>query len=176
MIRTLPALLLITTTLFTHAATAAEPLADAVAAYQRGAYREALPALRPLAQGGDPLAQVYMGLIYYNGHGVSEDDAASFGWFRRAAEQGDAEGQYQLGYMYIYGFGVPDDEHDPEGQAVYWFGLAAARDHAEAQFNLGLLYLAGSGTDRDEETGIAWIRQAANNGSAGAQRFTGTYN
>ncbi|HEY5720101.1 MAG TPA: tetratricopeptide repeat protein [Gammaproteobacteria bacterium] len=156
-------------------ALAAEPLDGAVAAYQRGDYPQALPVLRAQAEAGDPVAQVYMGLAYYNGHGVAEDDAVSLDWFRRSAEQGYAEGQFQLGYMYVYGFGVPAAELDPEGQAARWFHEAAVQGHAEAQFNLGLLLLAGSGVERDEAEAMRWIELAAQNGSAGAQRFTGTF-
>lgn len=155
-------------------ALAADPALDsAIAAYQRGAHQEALPTLLSAARAGDPLAQVYLGLAYYNGHGVAEDDNAAFTWFWHAAEQGDAEGEYQLGFMYTYGYGVPADEPDPEGKAVEWFARAADQGHAEAQFNLGLMLLAGSGVERDEEAGLHWIEEAARNGSPGARRFTG---
>jgi TPR repeat protein len=155
---------------------AAAPLDDAIAAYQRGDHAQAIPGLTTAAEGGDPLAQVYLGLAYYNGHGVEENDLVAFTWFWRAAEQGDAEGQYQLAHMYIYGFGIPEGEPDPEGKAVEWFARAADQGHAEAQFNLGLLLLAGSGVERDEATGLRWIETAAANGSEGAQRFTGEIN
>ena len=154
----------------------AADLDDAIAAYQRGEHATAIPALTAAAEAGDPLAQVYLGLAYYNGHGVVENDIVAFTWFWRAAEQGDAEGQYQLAYMYTYGFGIPEGEPDPGGKAVEWFTQAAEQGHAEAQFNLGLLLLAGSGIDRDEETGLRWIETAAANGSEGARRFTGEIN
>jgi TPR repeat protein len=154
----------------------AAALDDAIAAYQRGEHAAAIPALTAAADGGDPLAQVYLGLAYYNGHGVEENDIVAFTWFWRAAEQGDAEGQYQLAYMYTYGFGIPEGEPDPGGKAVEWFTRAAEQGHAEAQFNLGLLLLAGSGVERDEETGLRWIETAAANGSEGARRFTGEIN
>lgn len=160
--------------LLAAAALAAGPELDAaIADYQRGDHQKALPTLLAEAQGGDPLAQVYLGLAYYNGHGVAEDDVAAFTWFWRAAEQGDAEGQYQLGFMYAYGYGIPAGEPDTEGKAVEWFARAAEQGHAEAQFNLGLMLLAGSGVTRDEEAGLHWINEAARNGSPGAQRFTG---
>ena len=154
----------------------AADLDDAIAAYQRGEHATAIPALTAAAETGDPLAQVYLGLAYYNGHGVEENDIVAFTWFWRAAEQGDAEGQYQLAYMYTYGFGIPEGEPDPGGKAVEWFTRAAEQGHAEAQFNLGLLLLAGSGIERDEETGLRWIETAAANGSEGARRFTGEIN
>ena len=157
-------------------AAGATELDDAIAAYQRGDHAQAVPTLTSAAEQGDPLAQVYLGLAYYNGHGVEENDIVAFTWFWRAAEQGDAEGQYQLAYMYTYGFGIPEGEPDPEGKAVEWYERAAQQGHAEAQFNLGLLLLAGSGVQRDEATGLRWIETAAANGSEGARRFTGEIN
>lgn len=155
------------------AASAAAPLDGAIAAYERGDYQAAFPPLLALAQRGEPTAQVYVGLMYYNGQGVGEDDASSFDWFRRAAEQGDAEGQFQLGFMYLYGFGVPAEIPHPEQEAARLFLQAAEQGHAEAQFNLGLMLLAGSGVVRDETAGMHWIEQAAANGDPGARRFTG---
>ena len=37
--------------------------------------------------------------MYATGQGVSQNDAAAFTWYRRAAEQGDALGQLQLGVI-----------------------------------------------------------------------------
>lgn len=152
---------------------AAAPTADAIDAYQRGDYAAALPGLSAAAERGEPLAQVYLGLAYYNGHGVEENDVIAFTWFWRAAMQEYAEGQFQLGFMYTYGYGIPEGEPDPEGKAIEWFTRAADQDHAEAQFNLGLMLLAGSGVERDEEAGMRLIETAARNGSEGARRFTG---
>jgi len=154
---------------------AAGPLDRAIAAYQRNDYRAALDPLLSLARQGDSLAQVYVGLMYYNGHGVAANDAVSFDWFRRSAEQGNAEGQFQLGYMYLYGYGVSAEEPDPEGQASAWFLKAAEQGHAEAQFNLGLMYISGSGVERDHDAGLRWIEKAAAGGSPEAQRFAGSY-
>jgi TPR repeat protein len=154
-------------------AVGAATMDDAIAAYQRGEYAAAVPGLTAAAERGEPLAQVYLGLAYYNGNGVAEDDVVAFTWFWRAAEQGYAEGEYQLGFMYAYGYGIPAGEPDPEGKALEWFARAADQGHAEAQFNLGLMLLAGSGVAPDEEAGLRWIEAAARNGSEGARRFTG---
>lgn len=144
-----------------------------ITAYQRGDYTTAEPILAAHARQGDPQAQVYVGLMYYNGTGLAEDDAASFAWFERAAQQGNAEGQYQLGFMYAFDYGVPADELAPMARAAQWFGVAAEQGHADAQYNLGLLFLAGSGVDMDEVAGMRWVRLAAENGSDGARRFVG---
>ncbi|RLA36795.1 MAG: hypothetical protein DRR03_03445 [Gammaproteobacteria bacterium] len=165
--------MLLAVSLVLTGALGATPTAEAIDAYQLGEYKAALPGLTAAAEREEPLAQVYLGLAYYNGHGVEENDVIAFTWFWRAAMQEYAEGQFQLGFMYTYGYGIPEGEPDPEGKAIEWFARAADQGHAEAQFNLGLMLLAGSGVERDEETGLALIEMAARNGSEGAKRFTG---
>ncbi len=44
------------------------------------------------------------------------------------------------------------------------FKRLAKRDHAEAQFQLGMLYLYGRGTEQDIQQGVAWLKQAAEDG------------
>ncbi|MCU7919420.1 MAG: sel1 repeat family protein [Candidatus Thiodiazotropha sp. (ex Epidulcina cf. delphinae)] len=50
-------------------------------------------------------------------------------------------------------------------EAYRGFKRLARRDHIEAQFQLGVLYLYGKGVGRDSDTGIEWLRQAAESGS-----------
>ena len=53
-----------------------------------------------LAQQGNSYAPFYLGLMYYNGEGVTQDYKQAVKWWRKAAEQGDASAQYSLGLMY----------------------------------------------------------------------------
>ena len=105
----------------------------AYAAYQNADYPSALRLSRPLAEQGDARAQSLLGLIYYNGRGVRQDEREAIRWFRRAADQGDAAAQLQLGIMYSEGRGVPQDYFE----AARWYQIAADRS-AEAQYNLGI--------------------------------------
>ena len=148
-------------------------VSDGIAAYNRGDYATAAKLLVSHAQQGDRQAQVYVGLMYFNGVGLPEDDQKSFASFTRAAKQGYAEGQYQLGFMYAFDYGVPGNETAPMEQAAKWFRAAADQGHADAQYNLGLLYLAGSGVAMDETEGLRWVRRAADSVSEGARRFIG---
>jgi hypothetical protein len=105
------------------------------------AYREFLP----LAEQGDAKAQFSLGLMYYNGYGVPEDDAEAVQWFRLAAKQGLAEAQYKLGLMYYNGWGVPQDY----AKAVRWYRLAAEQGDPNAQYKLELMYESGKGAPKD---------------------------
>src|SRR5271166_6632222 len=66
----------------------AGPFEDAQAADQKGDYATELQILRPLAEQGNALAQLGLGVMYANGHGVPQDYAQAVVWYRKAAEQG----------------------------------------------------------------------------------------
>ena len=80
------------------------------AAYTRGDYKTAMKKFRPLAEQGDTTAQYNLGVMYWHGKGVPQDDAEAVRWYRMAAKQGQAEAQYNLGVMYWHGKGVPRDD------------------------------------------------------------------
>jgi len=101
----------------------AGPLEDAWTAYQSGDYATALRLWRPRAAQGVALAQNNLGLMYYNGQGLSQDYDEAAKWYRLAAEQGNATAQSNLGSMYYSGEGVPQDYV----QAYMWVSLAASR-------------------------------------------------
>jgi hypothetical protein len=157
------------------ATAAADELADALAAFNGKDYARAASLLAPLARGGNATAQVRMGLLYYHGHAVRENDQRAFEWFLRAAEQGNAEGQFHLANMYMYGLGVPATESEPDRVAALWYFEAARRGHAEAQYNLGILFLAGKGVYKNEDEALKWIRRSAERNYEPARRFLGQY-
>lgn len=77
--------------------------------------------LRERAQGGDPAAQVELGVRYEHGRIVSKDPQQAVWWYCRAAHQGSADAQYNLAYMFFVGRGVKRDH----GVALKWFNAAA---------------------------------------------------
>ncbi len=97
-------------------------LDEGVAAYKQGDYATALREWHPLAKQGNAKAQSNLGLMYYNGQGVTQDYAKAVKWYRKAAEQGNARAQNNLGLMYVGGLGVPQDYV----QAHIWLDLAAS--------------------------------------------------
>jgi len=153
------------------AATRGDALEDAKRANRSGDHAQALRLLRPLAERGDPKAQVQLGVMYFHGQGVREDDAQAFAWFERAAQLGDAVAQYHLGNMYAFGHGVPREVPDPDRMAARWYFEAAQQDNADAQYALGILFISGKGVVQSPDEAAKWFRRAANNGHADAQRF-----
>jgi hypothetical protein len=113
-----------------------------VAAYERGDYAAAYQVWRPLAEGGDRLAQYNLGLLYDFGMGVARDGVEAARWYGRSAEQGYAAAQLAVGDLYMDGFwGAPDPT-----KAAVWYRYAADQGLAEAARKLAALPGARVGT------------------------------
>jgi septal ring-binding cell division protein DamX len=134
-------------------------------AQEAGDHAEAYRIWRPLAEGGDRLAQFGLGNLYDQGEGVPLDPAAAYRWFRLAAEQGLAAAQFNLGNAYKHGRGVSRDEV----KAADWWRQAAERGLPEAQFNLGMQYYFGHGVPQNRDIALTWFRRAAVSGHLRAQ-------
>ncbi len=93
---------------------------DGLEAYDSGDYETALAEWQPLAEAGDPEAQVALAGLYLTGAGVAADPGEAARWFRLAAEQGDPVAQLNLGDLYSRGLGVARDLVE----AYVWLSLA----------------------------------------------------
>jgi len=144
---------------------ASSPFDDAVAAYERGDYVQAMKLFRQLAERGHQWAQRRLGLIYAEGIGVPQDYQEAVKWYRLAAAQGNVPAQYSLGLAYEKGQGVPQDYQE----AVKWYRLAAAREDEWAQTRLGSIYAEGKGVPQDYREAVKWYRLAAAQGNQFAQ-------
>lgn len=65
-----------------------DELSDAQAAYERGDYESALRVFDDLAEKGNPVAQRSLGLMYFEGKGVSQDLVKAYAWISVEASQG----------------------------------------------------------------------------------------
>lgn len=108
---------------------AADLLGDGAAAYEAGDYGEAAGAWRPLAEGGDAMAQFNLGLLYETGRGVAEDAAQAADWYERAALQGVTQAQFNLALLHQTGRGVEKDGTE----ALYWLEVAARHGEGAEQ-------------------------------------------
>jgi uncharacterized protein len=106
----------------------AGPFEDAQAADQKGDYATEMQILRPLAEQGNALAELGLGVMYANGQGVPQDYTQALIWYRKAADQGNDHAQFGLGLIYANGHGVPQDYV----RAHMWFNIAAAAAAADA--------------------------------------------
>jgi S1-C subfamily serine protease len=142
-----------------HASTQEQPNEEYLlgwTAYQAGEYAEAKKTWQPLAEKGDPSAQLNLGTLYDYGQGVSEDPAQAMHWYNAAAEQGKAIAQFNLGVMYATGRGT----HLDHAQASRWYFKAAEQGVTDAQFNLALQFSQGLGVEANAELANQWLYRA----------------
>ena len=119
-----------------------------------------LAEVQKTAELGDAGSQYLLGLAYYNGDGVLQDNKKAFFWLTKSASQGNAKGQYVLGRMYQHGHGVKRD-YD---KAIEFYTMSANQGAAPVQYMLGLMYYHGNCVDRDSSKAIFWLEKAASQG------------
>ena len=109
---------------------------ERVRAYANGDYATAYAKIFPSAELQNADALYFLGLMYYNEHGVEQDYEQAAYTLRKAADGGNTDAQNLLGVMYDHGRGVPQNVEEAE----QWFRRVAAAGHAEAQFWMGYFY------------------------------------
>ena len=125
--------------------------------------------LRNLAKRKNAKAQFNLGVMYYEGEGVSQNFETAADLIKQAAKQGDAEAQNQLGNMYYEGRGVAQNNE----RAAHWYKQAAEQGQVYAQYNLGAIYYHGEGITKNYEMAAHWYTKAAEQGEAPAQYMLG---
>ena len=144
-------------------------LRNAEFAYENGNYETAFLEFLSYAREGDSYAQSWIGYMYDQGKGVTQDYNEAFIWFEKAAEQGDSYSQFNLGSMYDEGDGVAEDDK----QAFIWYKKAAEQGYDKAQYNLGSMYDNGEGIAQDYKQAFIWYKKAAEQGYDRAQSALG---
>ena len=110
-----------------------------------------------------------LGMNFYLGGKMKQDDSQAVIWFRKAAKQGHAGAQYRLGMYYYLGDGLQQDYR----QAEKYFRKAAEQHHADAQYRMGWCYGEGNGVKQDHVQAAEWFSQAAQQGHTEAQYMLG---
>jgi TPR repeat protein len=125
------------------------------------------PKSRLAADGGDPIAQYTLALMYQRGEaGAPRDPIEAAKWMSRSAEKGYAAAQAQLGFYYANAVGVTRDDEE----AVRWFKLAVKQGHAQAQASLANFHSRGAGgLPRDLNEAARLYKLAADQGNAAGQ-------
>ena len=112
---------------------------------------------KQLAKTGDPIAQLNLGSLYFNGFGVSRDYMEAATWLRKAAEQGNAGAQISLATLYDSGLGVKRDIVE----GFKWSRKAAEQGMPRALYNLGFRYEHAGGVTQDYAEAYFWYSLAA---------------
>ena len=137
-------------------------LADALMPYAKRDYPRALALLAPLAEQGDAVAQLKLGMIFSRGKTGSPDHVAALRWFTEAAEQGQVEAQFELGRIYRDGLGTRVDGD----AAVFWLERAAEKNTPHALNALGELYLGHQNVPQDFAVARSWFLRGAQTGNS----------
>jgi len=112
------------------------------------------------AKAGDAIAQVQLGVAFYEGHEIEKSDLKAVEWFKKSAENENALGEALLGMCYKQGDGVDQDFK----KAFQLFSKSAKKGNLVGQFGLGLCFTVGEGVTEDKKEGLRWILKAANRG------------
>ena len=143
--------------LFQHSNVWAASYEDGKKAYLDSDYARALEILKPLAENGDPQAQITLGIMYDLGHGVAKDSSKALEWYIKSAEQGIPLAQHDVGIKYFQGQGVEQDY----SKAAYWWEQSANAGLSDSQFSLGLLYYRGIGLEVDYQKAATLFTSAS---------------
>jgi uncharacterized protein len=137
-----------------------------------GDYATALRILEPLAESGDPVAQLNLGVMYRRGHGLEQDEARGLQLYKLSAEQGFAGAQHNLGAVLLNSATTLAER----SAAVELFKLAAEQGNEPSAQVLDELFKIGLEAAKSgnyEEALKNWA-PLAESGSAQAQMNLGT--
>jgi TPR repeat protein len=124
----------------------ADEFSEGLDAYQARNFGEALQHFRKAAREGNADAELHVGAMYFNGHGVAQDRDEAARWFHKAAVHGNLEAQYILGVIYWDGRGVARDYV----ASYMWFNIASENGSKSAAESVGRIAANLSSPDISE--------------------------
>ncbi len=149
----------------------ADPVEEAVNAYQNGDYAKAAGLWEKMAAAGDARAMHNLGVLNEQGLGMPKNPQKAAKLYHDAAAAGHAAGMSNYARMLEQGTAV--DQNLKE--ASTWFRKAADMGLPEAQYNLGLMYEKGQGIQKNEKEAAAWSSRAAAQGQTDAMSRLGVF-
>lgn len=96
-------------------------LQNAVSLIEAKRYTETIPNMRSLAEAGQPIAQFWLGYLYYKGWGVPQNMDTALTWSKAAAEQGLPFAQQVAGVLLM----DPKRSAADHGLGALWLNFAA---------------------------------------------------
>ena len=129
-------------------------------AYKLRNYEAALSLWMPLAEMGNPSAQVFIGLMHNKGNAVEQNINTAVKWYTLASDQGHAPAKWRLAILYYHGLGLTKDYQ----KAAELFHSAAKLGDTYSQKTLGLMYSKGFGVPKNNMLAYSWFDIASSNG------------
>jgi TPR repeat protein len=112
-------------------------------------------------------AQLRLGQMYLDGHGVDCDEGAALTWFCRAARQGSAEAMNMVGRCHEIGWGAATDLD----AAARWYRASAHAGYDWGEYNYANALFDGRGVAMDRQAAVTWYRRAADQGHTRAMNL-----
>ncbi|MEE4350947.1 MAG: SPOR domain-containing protein [Pacificimonas sp.] len=137
-------------------------VADGVAEWRAGNYREAVMLWLPAAARGNSHALFNLGLAYRQGRGVPRDLDRAEDFFKRAAEKGHAPARTYLGIFHV--------RRNEVARAVELWQQSAQEGDAHARYMLGIRHFSGRGVPVDRPRAYGYMLLADNAGLTQARR------
>ena len=140
---------------------AAQSVKAGIQAWQKGDYKAAVEAWRPLADRGDADALFNLAQAYRFGRGVPANLATARSLFERAARGGHVESQTTLGLLML--------QNGDQLDALKWLKSAAEAGDPRGLLVYGTALINGDGVTQDRQLGYAYVSAAANSGLGAAK-------
>ncbi len=134
---------------------------------QENAIQDALQNDIRMAESGDPMAQVRLGIRYEQGKDLSANCFEALSLYRKAANQGNLQAQFHVGRMYYDG----KCSGKNLSEAAKWLRSAAERGYSDAQRMYGTMVYNGEGVAKDRVAACMWTFLAASRGNAEANKL-----
>jgi hypothetical protein len=110
--------------------------------------------LEARASAGDTEAQLALGMLFYEGIGVTADKDKALQYWRTAADLGNEQAGGTLAMLQDVGLGDPKDY----SRVMKWYLTTSGQGNSYSRYYLGMMYENGMGVPRNHVTAWMWIR------------------
>ena len=133
---------------------AAAGVTEGLSYFDNQQYPQAFDEFKPLADGGNEVAQYYTAYLYLNGYGITKNEALGLSYLQKSVDQGYEKAMALMGYLLAEGIYVTQDKD----KAVQLYTKAAEAGDDDARLNLGVLYYLGDGVERDMDVALDYFK------------------
>ncbi|RGB42655.1 hypothetical protein C1646_786116 [Rhizophagus diaphanus] len=126
-------------------------------------YKKAFNLFINASENNHILAQYFVGVCYFFGHGIMKNEKLALKYFKTTANKNLTNGQKDTGYCYENGIGIEKDLN----KAFYWYEKAANNGNIIAIKNLGICYRDEIGVKKDHYKAFELFKQSAEGGYSG---------
>lgn len=125
--------------------------------------------LQKSAENGDAEAMTELGICYFQGKGVKEDNDKAFMWLSKAVDAGNAKAHCWLGACYQYGYGTDKNME----KAIELYTKGADLGDSDSMNYVGICLEKGNGVLMNLERAVYWYTKAAELGNMYAMNNLG---